>query len=66
MSLLPVQLGIALGTILKLDKSEPFELSPASATICLSQPREFANSAAHGDYFDFRNVPDDFKKHSDP
>src|ERR1700730_10573923 len=65
MGLVPVQLSVALGTILKPNKGYPFTLTPAAATIRLAQPREIANLPAHGYRLSVRDVPDDFKKHSD-
>jgi len=42
---------------------DPFQLSPASRTKLLSQPRNLANRTAGGNSFDLRDFADDFKVH---
>lgn len=58
-----MNLDLPYSAISEANCGDPFQLSPASRTKLLSQPRNLANRTPGGNSFDLRDFADDFKVH---
>ena len=62
----PMQFSNTDVTVEQTNRCNSFQLSPAAGTIPFSQKGKDANPVAYGDYFDVRNLANDFEVHQKP